>query len=64
VTLIFLFDVTCLVIYELVFGLQQVAKGFWFLGLLFCGVGVVYCFFGRCFVFCRQFALYWAEFFG
>jgi len=50
VTLIFLFDVT-LVIYELVFGLQQVARGFWFLGLLFCGVGVVYCLFGHCFVF-------------
>jgi hypothetical protein len=28
--------------YELVFGVQQVAKGFWFLGLLFCGVGVVF----------------------
>jgi hypothetical protein len=39
----FLFDVTCLVIYGLVFGVQQVVEGFWFLWLLFCGVGVVCC---------------------
>jgi hypothetical protein len=35
----FLFDVACLVIDGLIFGAQQVVKGFWFLGLLFCGVG-------------------------
>jgi hypothetical protein len=28
VTFIFLFDVTCLVIYELLFEVQQVARGF------------------------------------
>jgi Na+/H+-translocating membrane pyrophosphatase len=46
----FLFDVACLVIDELIFGAQQVVKGFWFLGLLFCGVGVVCCLCGYCFI--------------
>jgi len=40
-TFIFLFDVVSLVIYKPVFEVQQVVRGFWFLGLLFCGVGVV-----------------------
>jgi len=56
-TFYFIFDVVGLVIYRLVFGAQQVVGGFWFLGLLFCGVGVVYCLCGRCFVFCGQLAV-------
>jgi hypothetical protein len=43
VTFNFLFDVTCLVIYGLIFGVQQVVEGFWFLWHLFCEVGVVCC---------------------
>ncbi len=35
-TFIFLFDVAGLVVYGLVFGVQQVLGGFWFFGLLFC----------------------------
>jgi hypothetical protein len=35
----FLFDVACLVIDGLIFGAQQVVKGFWFLGLYFVGLG-------------------------
>jgi hypothetical protein len=31
--------VTSLVIYALVFGTQQIVGGFWFIGLLFCGLG-------------------------
>jgi hypothetical protein len=47
----FLFNVTSLVIYRLVFGDQQVGKGFWFLDLLFCGVGVLSCMCECCCVF-------------
>jgi len=43
--------VACLVIDGLIFGAQQVVKGFWFLGLLFCGVGVVCCLCGYCLIF-------------
>jgi hypothetical protein len=52
VTLIFFFDVVGLVIYGLdIFGIQQIVEVFLFLGLLFCGVGVVGCLCGCCFVF-------------
>jgi hypothetical protein len=40
-TFIFFFDVVSLVIYRLLFEVQQVVKGFWFFGFLFGGVGVV-----------------------
>jgi len=45
-----LFDVVGLVVYGLIFGAQQVLGGFWFFGLLFCGVGVVCCLCGCCFI--------------
>jgi hypothetical protein len=54
VTFIFLFNVVSLVIYKLVFEVQQIVDGFWFFGLLFCGVGwfdvcvgVALCFVGK-----------------
>jgi hypothetical protein len=47
----FLFDVACLVIYGLIFGVQQVVEGFGFLGLLFCRVGMVCCLCGCCIFF-------------
>jgi hypothetical protein len=53
-TFIFLFDVVSLVIYKLVFEIQQVVRGFWFFGFLFCGVGVVCFVCGCCFLFCTQ----------
>jgi hypothetical protein len=60
----FFFDVIGFAIYELVFGVEQVAEGFWFLRLLFCEFGVVYYLCECCFVsFCKQLALLWGEFY-
>jgi hypothetical protein len=50
------------VIYALVFETQQIVGGFWFLGLLFCGLGWFVVCVDIALFFCKQLTLWWAEF--